>query len=100
MAGQGKRVTIYINNTDQWHHQPLYLAILELLRREGCAGATVMQGVAGFGGRRHIYFAGLADPVMDASVVVTSIDRSHRAGPALSPGAVMVDVWGMTVRHI
>ena len=48
MDGQGKRVTIYIGETDQWHHQLLFMAILEFPRREGCAGATVERGIAGF----------------------------------------------------
>jgi CBS domain-containing protein len=92
MAGQGKRVTIYINNTDQWHHQSLYLAILELLRREGCAGATVTQGVAGFGGSRRIKVVGLVDVVMDVPLVVTWIDRPDRVERVLPRLAEMVTV--------
>src|SRR6266404_5466806 len=97
MQSQGKCVTIYLNNTDRWHHQPLYLAILELLRREGCAGATVTQGVAGFGGSRHINVAGLVDVVMDVPLVVTWIDRSDRVERVLPRVAEMVTVGLITV---
>lgn len=97
MNGQGKRVTIYINNTDQWHHQSLYLAILELLRREGCAGATVTQGVAGFGGSRRIKVAGLVEVVMDVPLVVTWIDRPDRVERVLPRLAEMVTAGLITV---
>jgi CBS-domain-containing membrane protein len=100
MNGQGKRVTIYINNTDQWHHRPLYLAILELLCREGCAGATVTQGVAGFGGSRRINVAGLVDVVMDVPLVVTWIDRPERVKRVLPQVAEMVTVGLITVQDL
>jgi CBS domain-containing protein len=100
MQSQGKCVTIYINNTDQWHHRPLYLAILELLRREGCAGATVAQGIAGFGGSRRINVAGLVDVVMDVPLVVTWIDRSDRVERVLPQVAEMVTVGLITVEDL
>jgi CBS domain-containing protein len=97
MDSQGKRVTIYINNTDQWRHRPLYLAILELLRREGCAGATVTQGIAGLGGSRRINVAGLVDVVMDVPLVVTWIDRPDRMERVLPRLAEMVTAGLITV---
>src|SRR5262245_48266592 len=100
MQSQGKRVTIYINNTDQWHHQSLYMAILELLRREGCAGATVTQGVAGFGASRRINVAGLAEVVMDVPQVVTWIDRPDRVERVLPRVAEMVTVGLITVEDL
>jgi CBS-domain-containing membrane protein len=100
MQSQGKCVTIYINNTDQWHHQPLYLAILELLRREGCAGATVTQGIAGFGGSRRINVATLVDVVMDMPLVLTWIDRPDRVERVLPRVAEMVAVGLITVEDL
>ncbi|NJN65251.1 MAG: DUF190 domain-containing protein [Chloroflexaceae bacterium] len=44
-----QRVCIYVSERDMWNQQPLYLAVLERLRQEGATGATVLQGVAGFG---------------------------------------------------
>jgi PII-like signaling protein len=50
-AGAGtamQQLTVYICEQDHWHRQPLYLAILELVRAQGGAGATVLKGVAGY----------------------------------------------------
>jgi PII-like signaling protein len=85
MDGQGKRVTISIGETDQWHHQPLFMAILEFLRREGCAGATVERGIAGFGANSRIKTASLLDLSMDLPVVVTWVDRPDRVERLLPP---------------
>jgi PII-like signaling protein len=36
---RGKRMTIFVGESDQWRHRPLYLAVLEHLKAAGCAGA-------------------------------------------------------------
>lgn len=43
-----RRVTIYVNEADAWHGKPVYLEILRFLQHEGCAGGTVLRGMAGF----------------------------------------------------
>jgi len=100
MDGQGKRVTIFVSSTDQWHHQSLSLAILELLRHEGCAGATATQGVAGFGGSRRIKTAGLVDVVLDLPVVITWVDRPDRVERVLPRVAEMVTAGLITVEDM
>jgi len=100
MDGQGKRVTIYVSSTEYWHRQPLSLAILELLRREDCAGATATQGVAGFGGGRHIKTAGVVDMATDLPVVITWVDRPDRVERVLPRVAEMVTAGLITVEDI
>ena len=51
---RGKRMTVFLDETDHWRHRPLYLAILERLKAAGCAGATAVRGIAGFGPHSHI----------------------------------------------
>jgi CBS domain-containing protein len=96
----GKRVTIYIGETDQWHRQPAYMAILELLRREGCAGATVERGIAGFGANSRIKTAMLLDLSVDLPIVVTWVDRPDRIGRLLPQVAEMVPAGLITVEDI
>ena len=43
-TGRGKQLTIFFGETDQYQHQALYMAIIEMLRREGCSGATATRG--------------------------------------------------------
>lgn len=100
MDDQGKRVTIYIGETDQWHHQPLFMAILEFLRREGCAGATVERGVAGFGANSRIKTASILDLSLDLPMLVTWIDRPDRVERVLPQLAQMVPSGLITVEDV
>ena len=48
------QVTMYLNESDRWHHRPLHLEVLQFLRREGVAGASAFHAVAGFNGRNAV----------------------------------------------
>jgi len=80
IVGTGKRVRIYIGEHDKaaGHHEPLWETILELLRKEGAAGATMVRGMAGFGAHSKLHVARLADIVPDLSVLVEWIDGPER----------------------
>lgn len=69
-----RRVQIFVGEADHAGHRPRYLAILEYLRREGAAGATVTRGVAGFGVHSRIHTASILDLSADLPVIVTWID--------------------------
>jgi len=100
MNGQGKRVTIFIGETDQWHHRPAFMAILEFLRREGCAGATVERGIAGFGANSRIKTASLLELSMDLPVVITWVDRPDRIEQLLPKLAEMAPAGLITVEDV
>ncbi|SRR6266511_1940080 len=72
-----KRVRIYLNERDLTAGQPLYLAALERLRREGATGATALRGIAGFGAGHRLRTAGIAD-FSSNPVVIEWVDRSER----------------------
>jgi hypothetical protein len=44
LDGEQVLVRVFIGESDRWKHQPLETALLERLRREGFAGATVFRG--------------------------------------------------------
>lgn len=67
-------VRIHLGESDQWRHVPLARALLERLRAEGFAGATVLHGVAGFGARSVIHTAGLLELSTDLPVVIEVVD--------------------------
>ena len=49
LDGEQVLMRVFIGENDRWQHRPLHTALLELFRREGLAGATVLRAVAGFG---------------------------------------------------
>jgi PII-like signaling protein len=74
LEGKQLRVRIFIGESDKWHHRPLHLALLERLRREGCAGATVMRGIAGFGAHSVVHTAQVLRLSEDLPVIIETVD--------------------------
>lgn len=73
----GVQVTIYLNEADKWQHKPLYLEILNYLRRESVAGATVLHAVAGFTGRQRVETTHLVDAGGKLPIILTFIDHEE-----------------------
>ena len=71
-------VRIFLGESDRFHHMPLARALLERLRREGFAGATVMHGVSGFGPSSVIHTASLVELSSDLPVLIEVVeDEAH-----------------------
>jgi hypothetical protein len=49
LNGEAMLLRIYIGESDQWHHKPLYQELVQAARRQGLAGATVLRGIEGSG---------------------------------------------------
>ncbi|HZO81718.1 MAG TPA: DUF190 domain-containing protein [Candidatus Binataceae bacterium] len=77
-TGRGRQLTIYLGESDLHRHQALYTAIVELLRREGLSGATVIRGAAGFGMSSVVHTSAVLRLSMDLPMVVTVVDRPER----------------------
>jgi CBS domain-containing protein len=78
-----QRVRIYIGERDTIAGQPLYLAALDRLRREGATGATALRGVAGFGPGHRLRTAGAADLDQSPPIVIEWVDRAERVSRVL-----------------
>ena len=49
LQGQAKRLSAYVGENEMYEDRPLYQALVEQARIAGCAGATALRGMAGFG---------------------------------------------------
>ena len=78
LDGEQVLVRIFIGESDRWHHQPLYVALLERLRKEGFAGATVLRGMAGFGARSVMHTTRILRMSEDLPIVVEIVDAADR----------------------
>lgn len=75
---EATKLAIYVGDSDRHGHKPLYHALIELLRQEGIAGATVLHGIEGYGTARHIHTAKILDLSQDLPVVIIAIDRAEK----------------------
>jgi CBS domain-containing protein len=76
--GKAQALTIYLGESDQWHGMPLYVALVQLLREQGCAGATATRAVAGYGAGGRIHESGHMRLSSDATIVIQVIDQPER----------------------
>jgi len=77
-TGQAIWLRIYIGESDQWHHKPLYQALVEFFRKEQVAGATVLRGVEGYGAHSQIHAAHILRLSEDLPIIVEVIDDAER----------------------
>ncbi|MGB9081008.1 MAG: DUF190 domain-containing protein [Desulfuromonadaceae bacterium] len=78
LIGEQVLMRIFIGESDRHGHKPLYEALVELLRSEGFAGATVLRGVCGFGANRVYHTQKLLDLSADLPLVVEVIDTQEK----------------------
>lgn len=74
LDGEQFLVRIFFGESDTWRHMPLSRALLERLRAEGFAGATIVHGTAGFGASSIIHTANLIELSTDLPVVIEVVD--------------------------
>jgi len=78
MAGNYLRVSVYLNEADEWRGRPLHLEILRLLHGRGLAGGTVLHAVAGFTGKGGVETTTLVDAGGKLPLVVEFIDSVEK----------------------
>lgn len=97
---EGEQVLLRLILSESRHHdhRPVFRAILELLRKEGMAGTTVLKGIAGFGHDRDIHTIDIEVASVGLPLVIEVVDTQEhidRVLPKLRPlmgdGVVMME---------
>src|SRR5262245_51756406 len=78
LSGEQVMVRVFMGESDRWHHQPLATALLERLRKEHFAGATVFHGVAGFGAHSVLHTSKILRLSEDLPIVIEIVDSEER----------------------
>lgn len=76
--GEKVLMRMFIGESDRFGHIPLYEALVELFRKEGFAGATVLRGIAGFGAHSVYHTDKLLRLSMDLPLVVEVVDDQEK----------------------
>ncbi|PZG23655.1 DUF190 domain-containing protein [Nonomuraea aridisoli] len=98
LAGAALRLTIFVGDTDTWHHKPLYHEIVHRAHAAGLAGASVFRGVEGYGAASHIHTTRILSLSEDLPMAIVIVDEAERVRAFLpeldelmSEGLVVVD---------
>src|ERR1700740_923907 len=76
--GERTLMRIHIGESDKWHGKPLHEAIVEMLRKDGFSGATVLRGVAGYGSSSVYHPDKLVGLSQDLPLIVEVVEFAER----------------------
>jgi uncharacterized protein len=78
MSGKGKLLKIYIGESDRYHGEALYHAIIKKIKMEGLAGATAVLGIEGFGAGKCIHTTRIEVLAFDLPITIEVIDYEEK----------------------
>jgi PII-like signaling protein len=97
----GQLLRIFVGEGDIWHGRPLYAAVVQMLRHEGVAGASVFRGIEGFGGSLHeIHVAKIFQFRGDLPILIEVVDTEEKIAALIPRIDAMVTEGTMTLERI
>jgi PII-like signaling protein len=78
LTGRALRLTVFVGESDTWHHRPVASEIVHRAHRAGLAGASVFHGVEGFGASSTVHTTRLLSLSQDLPVAVIIVDEEPR----------------------
>jgi uncharacterized protein len=98
--GERTLMRIHIGESDKWHGRPLHEAIVQLLRKDGFSGVTVLRGVGGYGGSSVYHTDKLLRLSQDLPVVLEVIESQERIDQILPQLDEMVEGGLITLEKV
>ena len=69
---------IFIGESDRYEGKPLYKYLVEMFKKEGLAGATVLRGIYGFGETSRIHTTSILRLSTDLPIVIEVVDKKEK----------------------
>jgi hypothetical protein len=99
-VGEKVLMRIFTGETKMFGHIPLYEALVELFRKEGLAGATVLRGVSGFGAHRVYHTHKLLELSSDLPIVIEVVESQGKIDSILPKVDEMIDSGLITLEKV
>ncbi len=78
LHGHATRLTVFVGESHQYHHHPLYTEIVHRAHAAGLAGAAVFRGVEGYGSAGTIHTTRILSLAGDLPVMIVIVDTEDR----------------------
>ncbi|MEV6900364.1 DUF190 domain-containing protein [Amycolatopsis sp. NPDC051372] len=78
------RLSIFLGESDIWHHRPLDAEIVSRAHRAGLADANVFRGIAGYGANLRIHTQRLLPLGGNLPLVIVIVDSAEKIRAFLS----------------
>lgn len=98
--GERTLMRVHIGESDKWHGKALHDAIVQLLRKEGFSGVTVLRGVGGYGGTSAYHTDKLLRLSQDLPIVLEVVETQERIEQILPRLDEMVDGGLITLEKV
>lgn len=69
---------VFIGEDDRYEGRPLYQAIVEMLRANNLAGATVIKGIEGFGKSSRLHTSSVLRLSEDLPILIECVSRAEK----------------------
>ncbi|MBI4464826.1 MAG: DUF190 domain-containing protein [Acidobacteria bacterium] len=76
--GERTLMRIHIGESDKWQGKPLYEALVEMFRRKGFSGVTVLRGVGGYGSSSRYHTEKILRLSQDLPIVLEVVEYAER----------------------
>jgi uncharacterized protein len=78
LSGPARRLSIFVGESDQYRHGPLYHEIVARAMKAGLAGASVFRGIEGFGASSRIHTTRILSLSEDLPLVIIIVDTAEK----------------------
>ena len=96
----GQLLRIFVNERDTWHGAPLYSAIVEMLKREQVAGASVFRGIEGFGTHGEIHLAKIWSVGGRLPMLIEVVDDPQKIESVIPQLETMIPEGALTLERV
>ena len=100
LTGEKVLMRIFTGEQKRYGHKPLYEALVELFRKEGLAGATVLRGVSGFGAHRIYHTQKLLELSVDLPMVIEVVETQEKIDAIMPKVDEMIESGLITLEKV
>lgn len=100
LFGPAKRLSAYVGEDMTYDDKQLYQALIDQARTQGCAGATALRGMVGYGASSRDVAKHALRMSTDCPVLVTVIDEPQRITALAEVWSAMIPAGMVTVEDI
>lgn len=98
IEGEQVLLRLILSESRREDHKSVFRTIVELLRREGMAGATVLKGMAGFGHDRQMHTIDIEVAATGLAIIIEVVDTQEhidrvlpKIAPLMEGGVIMME---------
>jgi uncharacterized protein len=83
LSGEQVLLRIFMGESDRMGNKPLYQFLVEMLRKDKIAGATVIRGISGFGARSTLHTANILRLSQDLPIIIEVVETAENINRVL-----------------